>query len=274
MSIENFPTFDTVEKSKNEKNEGAPGSELEAGNEKKIGESESDSKDEKKESWFSRNKRKLVLGTTAFGMLSSAVEGKELKNTADEEFAKQNKNEKELFIDSSAEKSAENQIGEVLNIEAEDSDLELRTCSLNQLGFLDEEDFDKKFAEFYKQEKNKYPDISLGDRKGRSIYTEIYLKFINEKIKEKGGSDSFILTSEEWKKVAAEFDRLSNQIPQRSQVGIIIQNTVGGEEITFGVNTAKRDITGKIKIEHFTTNTPMNLSSREMVIKVEKTKVN
>lgn len=55
---------------------------------------------EKKESWLKRNARKLTMGVTGAAMLTSAVEGKELKNTANEEFSKQNqKNKKELVVD-------------------------------------------------------------------------------------------------------------------------------------------------------------------------------
>ncbi len=211
------------------------------------------------------------MGLAGLAVLGSSVEGKALENTAEEEFSKQDKDKKELFMDSSAEESVENSIGKVLNIEAEDSDLELRTCSLHELGFLTEEDFDKEFAKFYKQTKNEYTDYSVGTTEGRSIYTKLYLRFINQKMKEKGGSESFILTSKEWDEVKAEFDRLSVEIPQRSQVGIINQTIVGNKiETTFAVNRAERGDTGEIEIDHFTTNTPMSLDNREMVIKVLK----
>ncbi|QQS60152.1 hypothetical protein IPN41_03445 [Candidatus Falkowbacteria bacterium] len=80
-NIEQFPNNQVPEQENNEK---TPESELEAENNKKV---------EEKESWLSRNKRKLVFGATAYGMLTAAVQGKELKNTANEEFSKVDKTE-------------------------------------------------------------------------------------------------------------------------------------------------------------------------------------
>lgn len=81
--------------------EETPEAELEVENEEKgeKNESQDGNKDKKKKSWISRNVDKLVYGATVAGVLTSAVEGKELKNTADEEFSKKDKNKKELFID-------------------------------------------------------------------------------------------------------------------------------------------------------------------------------
>lgn len=86
-NIEQFPNNQVPEQENNEK---TPESELEAENNKKV---------EEKESWLSRNKRKLVFSATAYGMLTAAVQGKELKNTADEEFSKGEKDKTELLQD-------------------------------------------------------------------------------------------------------------------------------------------------------------------------------
>lgn len=287
MSFENFPTF-TPEQKKDINPEEASEGELESGNEEKVEENENNvhNKDENNESWLKKQSNKIKMGLAGLAVLSSSVEGKELENTAEEEFSKQDKDKKELYMDSSAEESAENPIGKVLNVEAENPDLELRTCSLHDLGFLNARELDKAFHRYYEEFKDNYPRMSVGDSKGRAEFAELQLAFINSILQEKNSGSSYIVSEKEMNDLKDAYEVWANKFPHiRPLVAVTqISRGEGNQETTIGVIESKKTKTGETEISQYHTNTFQGVGKDyikngqvsedsgeiEFVIKVEK----
>jgi hypothetical protein len=191
----------------------------------------------KKKGVLGRAMEGIGIALAIGGVIGHGSETQAASKSAEAEFTNRGEKNTEQVVSSENTQEKLDSIGTLIaNVETDNKDFEIRSVSLNELGFKSYEDFVNQFSAFRYDLKNKfkyeYKNISEFEKRSLTFHD-----FVNKKLEEilGPGHEAFINSWIEWQGVTKEFERLSEQELIRMQIGMV-QTPKESKEQGFGLN--------------------------------------